>query len=86
MDGEGLSIKALALISASRTARRSGDRSRSKKNKKYVIDAVAILKRKPRLASGKMLLWRAVLRGKKKSHNGQMDVVIALWNNNFIKV
>lgn len=38
----------------------------------------------PELAKDKKGLWNEVMQGVKKSHNSQMDVVIALWGNGFI--
>ena len=62
-----------------------GSHTRSRLNKRYAIDAVKILKQKPQLASNKQALWRAASKGKIKSYNEQMDVVVALWNNNLIQ-
>ena len=31
-------------------------------------------------------LWRQVTDGEEKSHNSQMDVVLALWKNKFINI
>jgi hypothetical protein len=57
----------------------------SGKNKRYAVDAVTLLRRKPALAANRDALWVAVLRGTAKQHNGQMDVVIALWNEGIIR-
>ncbi|WP_428740882.1 DUF6979 family protein [Tenacibaculum sp.] len=55
-------------------------------NKKYAITAVEILKENPTFS--KKELWNKVRKklalGEKK-HNSQMDVVLALWENNLIK-
>ncbi|MCR8659324.1 DUF6979 family protein [Paenibacillus endoradicis] len=56
----------------------------SQKNKNYAIQAVQILKEKPDLADDKLKLWREVINGVEISHNSQMDVVLALWNNTLI--
>jgi len=67
----------------------SGQYTRSGCNKRYVVKAVEVLKRKPILQDNRSLLWRTVLeelgedRGKK--HNQQMDVVLALWKNHLIQ-
>ncbi|WP_339319345.1 hypothetical protein [Paenibacillus sp. FSL R10-2734] len=53
-------------------------------NKTYAIQAVELLKANPELAKDKNELWRKVIKGVKKQHNSQMDVVLALWNNNLI--
>jgi len=50
----------------------------SLRNKKYAVDAVAILKQNPSLAANSRSLWNAVTGEGSKSHNGQMDVVISL--------
>jgi hypothetical protein len=57
------------------------------RNKKYAVKAVGILRKNPALANLKANLWKTVLEGvdnPPKSHNGQMDVVIALWNKGLI--
>ncbi|MFS0873941.1 DUF6979 family protein [Paenibacillus xylanilyticus] len=59
-------------------------RSGSEKNKYYAIHAIEVLKSKPGLSKDKLGLWREVLNGKQMSHNSQMDVVLALWNNHMI--
>jgi hypothetical protein len=61
-----------------------GSYTRSVKNKRYALDAISILNERPLLARDPERLWRSVMRGEEKVHNSQMDVVIALWNNNFI--
>lgn len=49
-------------------------------NKAYAIEAVRLLQREPDLAkAGQAELWRRVMNGRKKEHNHQMDVVLALW-------
>jgi hypothetical protein len=54
----------------------------SQKNKSYAIRGVELLKQDSSLLECPFKLWNAI--GIKKSHNGQMDVVISLWNNNLI--
>ncbi|WP_420832453.1 DUF6979 family protein [Paenibacillus periandrae] len=58
---------------------------KSQKNKDYGIRAIELLKRNPKLAVDKNLLWKTVIDRKVKKHNSQMDVVIALWENGLIK-
>lgn len=58
----------------------SGQYTNSLKNKQYALDAVAILRRSPELATDLNALWKAVMREERKVHNSQMDVVVALWN------
>lgn len=52
-------------------------------NAKYAIKAVKLLKQEPCLAGNKKMLWKAVA-GESKAHNGQIDVVLALWNKGLI--
>lgn len=59
-------------------------RSNSQKNKGYVIKAVELLKVNQALAEDMKALWEAVMDGKVMSHNYQMDVVIAMWENGLI--
>lgn len=66
---------------------RSGNYTRSEKNKKYGMDAIKILQDNPELAntnSGAKSLWKMVA-GDKQS-NSQMEVVLALWNHNLIEI
>ncbi len=54
-------------------------------NKDHAIEAVQLLTENEEYASYKSLqLWRAIMQGNQKSHNFQMDVVLALWNNGMI--
>ena len=62
-----------------------GNYTQSQKNKRYAIDAVAVLQQRPSLAGNRNLLWSEVLAGESKKHNSQMDVVIALWDAGLIK-
>ncbi|MHA7580316.1 DUF6979 family protein [Paenibacillus vandeheii] len=59
-------------------------RSGSDKNKNYAIHAIEVLKCKPELSKDKLGLWREVMNGEYMSHDSQMDVVLALWNNQMI--
>ena len=58
------------------------------KNGKYAMVAVDLLMAQPQLAKSKQTLWFKVLNsfgddlGKK--HNGQMDVVVSLWEKGYI--
>jgi len=56
-----------------------GNYTTSKKNKNYAIEAIRLLKSKPELANKKPELWIKACKDKKKKHNSQMDVVLALW-------
>ncbi len=57
-------------------------------NAKYAIKAVELLKQEPCLAENKKRLWNMVIENmlidESKEHNGQMDVVLALWNKDLI--
>lgn len=53
-------------------------------NKAYAVEAVKLLKANPELAKDRNSLWQEVMQGAKKSHNSQMDVVLALWENGFL--
>ncbi len=61
-----------------------GHYTRSKKNKKYALDAVAALKQSPSLAANPTNLWYKVMKGEHKVHNHQMDVIISLWDQGLI--
>ncbi len=60
-----------------------GNYTLSKKNKTYAIDAINILKEKKDTYSSAIKLWE-VISNNTISHNSQMDVVLALWNNKLI--
>jgi hypothetical protein len=60
------------------------DRNSQSKNKGYAINAIHLLKEDPSLVNDTNKLWNKVLKGETKVHNAQMDVVIALWKNNYI--
>ncbi|MDR0786073.1 MAG: hypothetical protein LBE74_09395 [Treponema sp.] len=65
-----------------------GNYTRSVKNKSYGIATVKILAKNPSLVNNVDNLWAAIreeVPDRCKTHNGQMDVVIALWVNNMIK-
>jgi hypothetical protein len=61
-----------------------GAYTRSRKNKKYALEAVALLKGNPALAADRAGLWSAIVRGESKKHNQQMDVVVSLWNKGLL--
>ena len=63
----------------------AGDYTQSLDNKRYAIRAVELLSDNPSLAqAGPGRLWECVMNGEKKTHNSQMDVVLALWHNGFL--
>ena len=54
-------------------------------NKDYALAGVAVLLKDPGVAAeGPQGLWARILEGRKKIHNHQMDVVLALWNEGLI--
>lgn len=53
------------------------------RNAQYAIKAVKLLKQEPCLAENKKRLWNAAMEAPKE-HNGQMGVVLALWNKGLI--
>jgi hypothetical protein len=65
------------------------DSTKDKKNKEYGIQGVKLLRRHPELARNKSELWRKVLEeldeNPEKAPNSQMDVVVALWENDLLK-
>jgi hypothetical protein len=58
-----------------------GEYTRSRKNKRYALDAVHALRRDPSLLHARAALWAAA-RGDEgpERQNGQVDVVVALWS------
>ena len=59
-------------------------------NKRYAVEAVKLLRSCPSLvAESRRDLWEKVLekscKGKRIGQDGQLDVVLALWNKGFIK-
>ena len=61
----------------------AGSYTASKANKAYAVHAVTLLTEGTEQRSTSAL-WRAVTNGAEKTHNSQMDVVLALWNNDLI--
>ena len=62
-----------------------GHYTQSWDNKRYAVDAVAILRQRPWLSGNQSRLWAEVMAGETKKHNSQMDVVTALWNAGLIQ-
>ncbi|EHQ92317.1 DUF6979 family protein [Desulfosporosinus youngiae] len=63
---------------------KSGVYISAKENKEYAVKALKLLVDNPSLSNDKKTLWNETKGGIKKSHNSQMDVVLALWNEGFI--
>lgn len=59
----------------------SGDYTRAKENKEYALKALQLLRERSDLSSSPEFLWSKALENKTKTHNHQMDVVIALWES-----
>lgn len=62
-----------------------GKYTRSVKNKYYALKALKLLEKDPSLSFNQNILWKKVIDGDRVAHNGQMDVVISLWNEGLIK-
>ena len=60
-----------------------GSYTKSILNKNYAEKAIDILKKNPELVENPLDLWNQIQTETKK-HNGQMDVVCALWKNGLI--
>lgn len=65
---------------------KSGVFTSSKKNKGYAIKALQLLINDPSLSNDWKILWEKVQNGIEKTHNSQMDVVIALWIEDLIVI
>ncbi len=61
----------------------AGRYARSQADKSYAIRAVSLLTEGKQHWS-RTALWHAVTDGEEKAENSQMDVVLALWNNDLI--
>ena len=64
----------------------SGNYTTSVLNKHYAIKAVKLLSKNPHLCKSPMEMWRRILTTGILQHNGQMDVVAALWDEGFIVI
>lgn len=62
----------------------SGNYTRSTKNKAYGLAALQQLKMSPELAKNKKELWLRSCNDQPKVQNGQMDVVLALWDHKLL--
>lgn len=61
-----------------------GKYTNSKKNKAYGIEAVKALKKNPLFINDSIKLWQQIPNRTAQNQNGQLDVVIALWNEDMI--
>ncbi|WP_429844547.1 DUF6979 family protein [Brevibacillus sp. FIR094] len=59
-----------------------GKYTTSLKSKSYAIQGVELLKQDPSFTKSPLSLWKAICAD--KVYNSQMDVVISLWENNYI--
>jgi hypothetical protein len=63
-----------------------GNYTDSLENKRYAVRTVKILKEKPEKLENEDKLWVEVTGGKPIKQNHQLDVVISLWNKNYINI
>jgi len=63
-----------------------GSYTDSLENKRYAVLAVKILKEKPELLENKDKLWVEITEGKSIKQNNQLDIVLSLWNKNYINM
>lgn len=63
---------------------KSGVYTLAKQNKGYAVKALELLIDDSSLSNDPKILWKKIQGGVKKSHNSQMDVVLALWTGGFI--
>jgi hypothetical protein len=62
-----------------------GSYTKSRDNKAYAVAAVDLLRREPTLVmQGPAHLWERIMRGRQKTSNSQMEVVLALWTAGLI--
>jgi len=61
----------------------AGHYTASKDNKAYAVRAAA-LQTEGKQNWSTSALWQAVTNDPEKTHNSQMDIVLALWKNNLI--
>lgn len=54
-------------------------------NARYAVRAVELLKKNPAWEPSAVELWRRVIGAETKAHNGQMNVVLALWQADQIR-
>ena len=62
----------------------AGKYTKSLLNKQYAVKAIQLLRSDPSLALNKAQLWNKIQNGNKKAENGQLDVVLALWEKGLI--
>jgi len=54
------------------------------KNGQYALQAYRVLKSEPGMSVNKAALWARAVSPESKKENGQMDVVISLWNKRML--
>ena len=62
----------------------AGKYTKSFLNKQYALKAIQLLRSDPSLALNKEQLWNKIQNGNKKAENGQLDVVLSLWEKGLI--
>lgn len=63
----------------------AGSYTTSVHNKKYALRALSLLRSEPSFSGGARVLWDRVMDGEVKKPNGQMDVVLALWQKGLLQ-
>jgi hypothetical protein len=63
----------------------AGSYTTSVHNKKYALRALSLLRSEPSFSGGAKVLWDRVMNGEVKEPNGQMDVVLALWQKGLLR-
>ena len=83
-----LGLCAAGLLNSTSINDYDAEEAINSKNGKYAMVAVDLLRAQPQLAKSKQTLWVKVLNSfgddLEKQHNGQMDVVISLWEYGYI--
>lgn len=62
-----------------------GNYTKSKLNKTYAVNAVNLLSQNEQFLHNKKQLWVESCNSSTKEQNGQIDVVLALWEQGYIK-
>lgn len=68
----------------------AGNYTKSTENKKYTIQGIILIRKRPSLSTySPQALWEEVMTSlnmdKNKTHNGQMNIVLDLWNHGYIR-
>lgn len=60
--------------------------TKSKKNRQYAMNAVEYISRNTNKVLTIEMLWNYSISGKETKHNSQMDVVLALYENDLLEI